>query len=31
MKLPNPWILGWKIGTGIANMSNCGNWECKVY
>lgn len=27
MKLPNPWLLGWKLGNGIANKIDCGTWK----
>lgn len=31
-KLPNPWILGAKIGYGLGNLVNCGTWgTCKAY
>lgn len=32
MKLPNPIVVGWKLGNGIANELQCGSWSmCKVY
>lgn len=32
MKLPNPWILGAKIGYGLSNMVSCGTWKtCQVW
>lgn len=31
MKLPNPWLLGAKLGISLSNKMTCGTWDtCKA-